>query len=117
MQAKSFRKALLPLRLVITKILPRLRIRSVCVAICTATHWLMNFVIARSVPYMLSNIGFGTYFIFAACLTIAIPFVYFFLPETKGLSLEDTDALFGVAGPHANLTDEEKGRIEVVHKE
>jgi len=94
-----------------------LRIRSVCVALCTATHWLMNFVIARSVPYMLSNIGFGTYFVFAACLTIAIPFVYFFLPETKGLSLEDTDALFGTAVPHAEAADEEKGRIEVVHKE
>jgi hypothetical protein len=26
-------------------------------AICTATHWLFNFVIARSVPYMITNIG------------------------------------------------------------
>lgn len=66
---------------------------------------------------MLSNIGFGTYFVFATCLTIAIPFVFFFIPETKGLSLEETDALFGVGVARVEMTDEEKGRIQVVHKE
>jgi len=65
-----------------------LRIRSIGMALCTATHWLMNFVIARSVPYMFTNIGYGTYFVFASFITISIPFVYFFVPETKGLSLE-----------------------------
>jgi sugar porter (SP) family MFS transporter len=75
-----------------------LRIRGVGMAICTATHWLFNFVIARSVPYMVSNIGYGTYFVFATCLTLSIPFVYFFVPETKGLSLEEIDVLFGGSG-------------------
>ncbi|KAH8745746.1 general substrate transporter [Hyaloscypha finlandica] len=98
-----------------------LRIRSLCVAICTATHWLLNFVIARSVPYMLTNIGYGTYFVFAACMTLAVPFVYFFVPETKGLSLEDMDALFGVPGADRHLfpriDDAEKGDSAVEHKE
>jgi hypothetical protein len=89
-----------------------LRIRSVCVAITSATHWLFNFVIARSVPYMISNVGFGTYFVFASMLTLSIPFVYFFVPETKGLSLEDMDVLFGVPGADRHLfprvDDEEK---------
>jgi MFS family permease len=75
-----------------------LRIRGIGMAICTATHWLFNFVIARSVPYMVSNIGYGTYFVFATCLTLSIPFVYFFVPETKGLSLEEIDILFGGLG-------------------
>lgn len=34
-----------------------LRMRGIGMAVCTATHWLFNFVIARSVPYMVSNIG------------------------------------------------------------
>lgn len=72
-----------------------LRVRSVGMAICIATHWLMNFVIARSVPYMISNIGFGTYFVFAACITLSIPFVYFLVPETKAFALEEMDKLFG----------------------
>lgn len=76
-----------------------IRIRGLGMAICTATHWLFNFVIARSVPYMVSNIGYGTYFVFATCLTLSIPFVYFFVPETKGQSLEEIDVLFGGHGP------------------
>ncbi|PVI03025.1 general substrate transporter [Periconia macrospinosa] len=76
-----------------------IRIRGLGMALCTATHWLFNFVIARSVPYMVSNIGYGTYFVFATCLTLSIPFVYFFVPETKGLSLEEIDVLFGGSGP------------------
>jgi sugar porter (SP) family MFS transporter len=93
-----------------------LRIRGVGMAICTATHWLFNFVIARSVPYMVSNIGYGTYFVFGTCLTLSIPFVYFFVPETKGLSLEEVDVLFGGAGSGpliaARLEDAELGEKE-----
>jgi hypothetical protein len=70
------------------------RIRGLAMAICTAVHWLMNFMIARSVPYMISNIGYGIYLVFAACLTLAVPFIYFLVPETKGRSLEDIGAVF-----------------------
>jgi hypothetical protein len=47
-------------------------------------------------------------------------FVWFFVPETKGLSLEQMDDLFGAAGGRAN--DEEGGlekqaRISVVQEE
>lgn len=97
-----------------------LRIRSLCVAICTATHWLLNFVIARSVPYMITNIGGGTYFVFASFLTAAIFFVYFFVPETKGLNMESMDQLFGVpgAGDHSfpQVADEEKATAQTVER-
>ncbi|KAI5196085.1 hypothetical protein AUEXF2481DRAFT_454884 [Aureobasidium subglaciale EXF-2481] len=72
-----------------------LRIRGLGMALCTATHWLFNFVIARSVPYMVTNIGYGTYYVFASCTTLSIVFVYFCVPETKGLSLEEIDVVFG----------------------
>lgn len=97
-----------------------LRIRSICVAITSSTHWLFNFVIARSVPYMISNIGCGTYFFFAAMLTLSVPFVYFFVAETKGLSLEDMDALFGVPGadrhlfPHVEDGEKAEGKVEQI---
>jgi hypothetical protein len=38
---------------------------------------------------------YGTYFVFASFITLSIPFVYFCVPETKGLSLEEIEALFG----------------------
>ena len=71
-----------------------LQVRGLAVSICVATHWLFNFVLARSVPYMLSNITYGTYWFFAACTTLSVPFVWFMLPETKGLPLEEVDLLF-----------------------
>lgn len=43
--------------------------------------------------------GFGTYIIFGSFAAAMLVFVYFFIPETKGLSLEAMDALFGVV-PH-----------------
>ncbi len=97
-----------------------LRIRGICVAICTATHWLMNFVIARSVPYMITNIGGGTYFVFASFLTVAILFVYLFVPETKGLDMESMDELFGGNGTvlhsSASVDDEEKTLSETIER-
>lgn len=40
--------------------------------------------------------GYGMFFLFGSfCFLMGI-FVYFFVPETKGLSLEKMDELFGV---------------------
>jgi hypothetical protein len=97
-----------------------LRIRAMGVALCTATHWLMNFVIARSVPYMITNIGGGTYFVFASFLVAAIGFVFFFVPETKGLSMESMDVLFGETRPEEGRSrydvDEEKAGSEMIEE-
>ena len=43
------------------------------------------------------NAGYGTYFIFGCFCWAMVVFVYFFCPETKGLSLERMDELFGAA--------------------
>ena len=92
-----------------------IRIRSLAMAICTAVHWLMNFMIARSVPYMISNIGYGTYLVFAVCLTLAIPFVYFLVPETKKRSLEKMDGIFNSSQTQAvERLDLEKNGVEQV---
>jgi hypothetical protein len=34
------------------------------------------------------------YFIFSVCTVLAVPFVYFCIPETRGLSLEELDFIF-----------------------
>jgi len=74
-----------------------------------ATQWLFNFVVARAVPSMLvtvGNQGFGTYFIFGSFCFCMFVFVWFFIPETKGLSLERMDDLFGVTEALAKNVEE-----------
>ncbi|CAN8101001.1 unnamed protein product [Discula destructiva] len=79
--------------------IPTARLRSMNVAYAAATQWLFNFVVARAVPNMLITVGahgYGTYLIFGSFCFSMFVFVWFFIPETKGMSLEAMDALFGV---------------------
>jgi hypothetical protein len=49
--------------------------------------------------------GYGMFFMFGTFDLLMFVFVWFFIPETKGLSLEKMDELFGVA--HIKGDDEE----------
>lgn len=71
-----------------------LDIRMLCVAITTADTWLGSFLIARTTPYMITGLGYGTYFVFGGVITLMGIWAFFFVPETKGISLEEMDALF-----------------------
>ncbi|KAH6689646.1 quinate permease [Plectosphaerella plurivora] len=71
-----------------------LDIRMLCVALTTADTWLGSFIIARSTPYMISDLGYGAYFFFSSILVLMGIWSFFFVPETKGISLEEMDALF-----------------------
>lgn len=44
---------------------------------------------------MINGIGFGTYVFFAAFCLIALVWVWFFIPETNGRTLEQMDFVFG----------------------
>ncbi|RUS22856.1 hypothetical protein BC937DRAFT_86303 [Endogone sp. FLAS-F59071] len=70
------------------------RIRAVCLSITTAFNWAHNAIIGKVTPIMLSNITWGTYFVFGTFGIIMGLFVFFFLPETRGVSLEEIDKVF-----------------------
>jgi hypothetical protein len=61
-----------------------LDIRMLCVALTTADTWLGSFIIARSTPYMISDLGYGTYFVFGGIVVGMGIWAFFFVPETKG---------------------------------
>jgi sugar porter (SP) family MFS transporter len=61
-----------------------LDIRMLCVAITTGSTWVGSFVIARSTPFMISDLGYGAYFFFASILMSMGIWAFFFIPETKG---------------------------------
>ncbi|KAK9759385.1 hypothetical protein K7432_017716 [Basidiobolus ranarum] len=64
-------------------------------SITTASNWAFNFIIALVVPPLINSISWGLYIIFGACGVLMFLFVYFFVPETKGKSLEQIDHMFG----------------------
>jgi len=57
-----------------------------CVSLTTADTWLGSFIIARSTPYMISDLGYGAYFFFGAILICMGIWSFFCVPETKGKS-------------------------------
>jgi hypothetical protein len=80
--------------------IPSARLRALTVSLAAATQWLFNFVVSRSVPVMMETVGangYGTYIIFSCFAFAMFFFTWFFIPETKGMSLEKMDELFGTA--------------------
>ncbi|KAJ5480300.1 hypothetical protein N7530_005809 [Penicillium desertorum] len=59
-------------------------IRMLCVALTTANQWLWSFIISRTTPYMITSLGYGTYFFFAALMVCMGFWAWWFVPETKG---------------------------------
>ncbi|KAH0370491.1 general substrate transporter, partial [Aureobasidium melanogenum] len=99
-----------PVPWILVSEIPTARLRSVNVALGAATQWLFNLVVARAVPNMLATMGkagYGTFLFFAVACFLAFFFAWFFIPETKGLSLEKMDDLFGTTGLKKKMEDEE----------
>jgi len=71
------------------------RIREAGVAIGTATQWLFNFVFSQATPHAVENLGWKTFVMFCVFNWALVVFVWFFIRETKGKSLEEMEELFG----------------------
>ncbi|KAG6293246.1 hypothetical protein E4U46_007822 [Claviceps purpurea] len=76
-----------------SEILP-LRLRQTGSSISTAFNWIFNYTVVQITPIAIENIGWRTFIIFAILNATWVPIIYFFFPETKGMELEDVDALF-----------------------
>jgi MFS family permease len=89
-----------PLAWVVTGEIFPLKTRAKSLSMTTATNWLFNWAIAYSTPYLVdygsgkANLQSKIFFIWFACCFLCIAFVYFFIYETKGLSLEEVDQLY-----------------------
>lgn len=90
--------------------------RSLAQACAAASNWLWNFLISRFTPQMFTAMGYGVYFFFASLMILSVFFVFFLIPETKGIPLESMDRLFEIkpiwrahAQIVATLREEEEG--------
>ncbi|KAK5075839.1 hypothetical protein LTR70_009197 [Exophiala xenobiotica] len=69
-------------------------VRTLAQAWAASCNWLFNFLIARFTPQMFASMGYGVYLFFATLMICAAIYVFFLVPETKGMPLEAMDRLF-----------------------
>ncbi|KAK8323786.1 hypothetical protein V6Z12_A12G256900 [Gossypium hirsutum] len=74
--------------LVPSEIFP-LEIRSAAQSITVAVNMIFTFCIAQVFTTMLCNLKFGLFIFFAVCVVGMSIFIYKFLPETKGVPIEE----------------------------
>jgi len=69
-------------------------LRAKGMAFATMSNWFNNFIIGLITPPLVQNTGFGTYVVFCVFCLLALIWVWFFVPETNGRTLEEMDHVF-----------------------
>ncbi|KAL2261732.1 hypothetical protein VTK26DRAFT_3500 [Humicola hyalothermophila] len=68
------------------------------VSLGASSNWMNNFIVGQVTPDMLEGITYGTYILFGLLTYLGAAFIWFFVPETKRLTLEEMDVVFGSEG-------------------
>lgn len=90
-----------PVAWVVTGEIFPLKVRAKSLSMTIASNWLLNFAIGYDTPYMVNSgsgnadMGAKVFFVWGACCLICVFFVWAMIYETKGLSLEEVDELYG----------------------
>lgn len=74
--------------IIIAEIWP-LSTRPYGVALGASSNWMNNFIVGQVTPDMLDGITYGTYILFGLLTYLGAVFIWFFVPETKRLTLEE----------------------------
>lgn len=72
-----------------------LSIRAKGASLSTATNWAFNWLVGEMTPILQDWIKWRLYLVHAFFCAVSFVLVYFVYPETKGVQLEDMDAIFG----------------------
>nr|CAI6447475.1 AAC_HP1_G0012790.mRNA.1.CDS.1 [Saccharomyces cerevisiae] len=71
-----------------------LRVKAKAMSIATAANWLWGFLIGFFTPFITGAINFYYGYVFMGCMVFAYFYVFFFVPETKGLTLEEVNDMY-----------------------
>ncbi|KAJ7126953.1 general substrate transporter [Mycena epipterygia] len=98
--------------IIIAEIWP-LSIRGKGVSIAASSNWMNNFIVGQVTPTMLTHLGFGTFVFFGAFSLMGAFFIMFFVPETKGVTLEEMEEVFGST---TGIAMEDQTRLDNIHR-
>lgn len=72
-----------------------LKMRGIGMGIAVFCQWISGFLVTFAFPILIGVMGLAcTFFVFAVCCILSLLFVKMFMPETKGLSIEDIERKF-----------------------
>ncbi|ODQ64211.1 putative MFS myo-inositol transporter [Nadsonia fulvescens var. elongata DSM 6958] len=75
-----------------------LHVRDIGMTLATMTLWGFNFILSLTWPPLLEKLGpQGAFGYYAGWNMVGFLLVFFFVPETKGLTLEELDGIFSVS--------------------
>lgn len=72
--------------------------RAYGMALGASSNWMSNFIVSQITPVMLDKLQYGTFIFFGSLILGGALFVKLFVPETKRLTLEEMDLIFGSVG-------------------
>jgi len=70
-------------------------VRGPGMSVAASSNWMNNFIVGQVTPSMMEHITYGTFIFFGLFSLMGGAFIHFFVPETKGLTLEEMDLAFG----------------------
>jgi SP family sugar:H+ symporter-like MFS transporter len=72
------------------------RYRATCMALATASNWLLNFLISFFTTFITNKIDYFYGLVFAGCCFALFWVVFFFMIESKDRSLEEIDTMYAL---------------------
>ncbi|PWY75300.1 MFS monosaccharide transporter [Aspergillus sclerotioniger CBS 115572] len=108
--------------IVVSEVFP-LSMRAKGVSIGGSSNWLNNFGVGLATSPFIAASAYGTFIFFGCVTVVGVLYVWFFVPETKGRTLEEMDELFGSEGMAAEdealrqRIDREIGLTALLHGE
>lgn len=82
--------------------------------------WSIAVFMLSTLPFLetftlgVAIVGWKYYLVFVISAVVGVPFIWYFCPETKGLSLEEVNGLFGdeVVVQLTHITEEERAKLD-----
>lgn len=70
-------------------------VRGSAASVTTAFNWTCTFIVTKTFADIIAGLGnHGAFWMFGSITFVGIFFIYFFVPETRGKSLEDIEKKF-----------------------
>lgn len=90
-----------------------LRFRGVCGGIAATANWISNLIVAQSFQSLTQAIGTSSAFlIFGIISVVALIFVLIYVPETKGLPIEEVEKMLELRTQHYKFSEKSSGPLE-----